>query len=78
MKRGEMEIRGRVPRNATDEIVIQYGRDKWDNEVIDIRWNLNEKLSRKGIRMNMQEAEHIYNLLGRILDGKSERDREQD
>tara|TARA_R110000824_G_scaffold372145_2_gene562242 strand:+ start:7992 stop:8201 length:210 start_codon:yes stop_codon:yes gene_type:complete len=69
MKRGELEEKGRVPRDATNEIKIRHGLDKWNNEVIDIRWYVENEPTRKGIRFNKKEAEHVYNLLGRIING---------
>jgi hypothetical protein len=69
MKRGELEEKGRVPRNATNEIKIRHGLDKWNNECIDIRWYIENAPTRKGIRFNREEAEHVYNLLGRIING---------
>ena len=66
------ELRGRVPRTATKEIKVITG-SYWNIKVIDIRWHENDRHTSKGIRMNMDELEHIYNILGRILDGERKR-----
>ena len=69
------EIRGRIPRTATKEIKVTTG-DYWNINVVDIRWYENEKHTRKGIRINMSELEHLHNILGVILDGECKRNRE--
>jgi len=69
------EVKGRVPRTATKEIKVVTG-EYWNIKVIDIRWHENDRHTSKGIRMNMDELEHIYNILGRVLDGERERSRE--
>ena len=73
-----MDIKGRVPRGTEQEIRIQTGT-VWRIDVCDIRWfkeqtttenGKREKTmgpTRKGIRMNMEELKHVYDLLGRIL-----------
>ena len=44
----------------------------WNIEVLDIRWFKNDKPSNKGIRLNMEEAKTLLDILRRDLDEKSE------
>ena len=37
-------------------------------EVLDIRWHTLSKPTRKGIRLNMEEAKKLLNVLKRVLD----------
>ena len=76
-----MDIIGRVPRGSDMEIRIQTG-NVWRIDVCDIRWfkqkittesgqrSITMEPTRKGIRMNLDELQHVYNLLGRILNVK--------
>ena len=73
-----MDIIGRIPRGTDQEIRIQTGV-VWRIDVCDIRWFKEQTTTengqrvttmtptRKGIRMNMDELKHVYDLLGRIL-----------
>lgn len=63
----ELETVGIVARNATDTILIKRGK-YWNVEVLDIRWYNNDKPSRKGIRMNMEEAKEILEILRREIE----------
>lgn len=62
----DLTLRGRVARNATDEIQI-YSGEYWKKQVVDIRWYSNDKPTKKGIRMNLEEATKIHTILTRIL-----------
>tara|TARA_R110002020_G_scaffold378394_1_gene589419 strand:+ start:770 stop:994 length:225 start_codon:yes stop_codon:yes gene_type:complete len=62
----DLTLRGRVARNATDEIQI-YSGEYWKKKVVDIRWYSNDKPTKKGIRMNLEEATRIHTILTRIL-----------
>jgi len=44
----------------------------WNIEVLDIRWYRNNKPTNKGIRLNMEEAELLKQILRRELNEKSE------
>tara|TARA_R100000008_G_scaffold76535_2_gene56461 strand:+ start:6483 stop:6725 length:243 start_codon:yes stop_codon:yes gene_type:complete len=70
------EIRGRIPRTATKEVKVITG-DYWNIKVVDIRWFENNRHTRKGIRINMDELEHLHNILGVILDGEHKRNRKE-
>lgn len=64
---GELEITGRIIRNEKDEIIVKRGT-YWNIEVFDIRWFQNDKPSRKGIRVNIEEARKLLEILRRELD----------
>ncbi len=66
------EIKGRIPRTATQEIIIKTGT-YWNIPIVDIRWHDGDKPTRKGIRINMTELKHLVNILGRINDGERTR-----
>jgi len=58
---------GVIPRNEKDVLKVRKGT-YWNIEVIDIRWFANDKISRKGVRVNREEARLLLNLLRRELD----------
>ena len=63
----EMPIVGRVIRDSTQEILVKRGV-YWNIEVMDIRWFRNGKPTNKGIRLNMEEAKTLLNILRSELD----------
>ena len=71
------EVRGRIARSAVDEIMVKTGR-YWNIDIVDIRWYKDGKHTSKGVRMNMQELQHLHNILGRIVDGEQKRSGEND
>ena len=73
----DFEVRGRIPRTATQEIKIKTGT-YWNIPIVDIRWHDGDKPTRKGIRINMTELKHLVNILGRINDGERTRIEESD
>tara|TARA_R110002020_G_scaffold408130_2_gene618053 strand:- start:385 stop:633 length:249 start_codon:yes stop_codon:yes gene_type:complete len=70
----DFEVRGRIPRTATEEIKIKTGT-YWNIPIVDIRWHKDGKPTRKGIRINMTELKHLSNILGRINDGERTRNK---
>lgn len=58
---------GVIPRNEKDVLKVRKGT-YWNIEVIDIRWFTNDKISRKGVRVNREEVRLLLNLLRRELD----------
>ncbi len=62
-----LEVVGRVPRNATEEVVVTMGTYKLI-DVLDIRWYKDNKPSYKGIRVNREEAQLLYAILKRELE----------
>ncbi len=63
----EMPIVGRIIRDATQEVLVKRGV-YWNIEVMDIRWFRNDKPTNKGIRLNMEEAKTLLNILRSELD----------
>ena len=61
-----MEIKGRIVRNANDEVLVKRGI-YWNIEVMDIRWNKNNKQTKR-IRLNIDEAKTLLNILKRELE----------
>ena len=61
------EVKGTIARNSSDEILIKTG-EYYNIKVLDIRWHSNNKPTRKGIRLNMEEAKTLLNILKRVLD----------
>ena len=61
------KIIARVPRNATQELVIRTG-NYWYIDILDIRWYENGKVSRKGIRVNMQEAPQLLRAIEKAVE----------
>ena len=62
----DFETRGTIARNSADEILIKTG-EYYNIKVLDIRWHSNNKPTRKGIRLNMEEAKKLLNVLERVL-----------
>ena len=49
---------GVIPRNEKDVLKVRKGT-YWNIEVIDIRWFTNDKISRKGVRVNRRSTASI-------------------
>tara|TARA_R110002012_G_scaffold299778_2_gene499067 strand:- start:1288 stop:1482 length:195 start_codon:yes stop_codon:yes gene_type:complete len=62
----DFEIKGRIVRNANDEVLVKRG-NYWNIEVVDIRWHKNGKPT-KGIRLNTEEAKLLLSILRRELE----------
>lgn len=56
----------RIPRNATSELLVVTG-NYWNIDVLDIRWYDNGKPTKKGVRMNIDEAASLNKALRRAL-----------
>lgn len=67
----DMEFKGRVIRNSTQEVKVHQGR-YYGIEVLDVRWYKDEKPTRKGIRLNMLEAKVLYRILTNMFEGEEE------
>lgn len=63
----ELVFVGEIPRNSEDSIRVYQG-NYWKIDVIDLRWYKNDKPTKKGIRMNKEEALLLYQMLGEILE----------
>ena len=67
----ELEVIGTIVRDALMECKVKKGK-YWNIEVLDIRWFKDNKPTNKGIRLNMEEAKTLLDILRRDLDEKSE------
>jgi hypothetical protein len=64
----EMPIVGRIVRDSQNECLIKKGK-YWNIDVIDIRWHgSGGKPTRKGIRLNVEEAKMLIDILRRELE----------
>tara|TARA_B100001939_G_scaffold224139_1_gene192919 strand:- start:340 stop:555 length:216 start_codon:yes stop_codon:yes gene_type:complete len=61
----------RIPRNANEELIVKIG-NYWKIDVVDIRWNSNGNPTKKGVRVNMEEAKILYDSLDTIFGGNHE------
>lgn len=64
------KIIARIPRSATQELVVRTG-EYWNIEIVDMRWYNNGTVSRKGLRVNMEEAITLVRALEKIV-GKND------
>ena len=62
----DLEVKGIIVRDANMECKIKRGK-YWNIEVLDIRWFKNDKPTNKGIRLNMEEAKLLLNILRREI-----------
>ena len=63
----ELEVIGTIVRDANMECKIKKGK-YWNIEVLDIRWFREDKPTNKGIRLNVEEAKLLLQILRRELD----------
>ncbi len=63
----EMPIVGRIVRDSQNECLIKKGK-YWNIEVIDVRWFKEDKPTNKGIRLNIDEAKLLLEVLRRELE----------
>ena len=62
----DFETQGTIARDSNNEVLVKTG-EYYNIKVLDIRWHSNGKPSRKGIRLNMEEAKTLLNILTRVL-----------
>ena len=62
----DFETVGTIARDSTNEVLVKTG-EYYNIKVLDIRWHTNGKPSRKGIRLNMEEAKTILSILKRVV-----------
>lgn len=62
-------IVARIPRSATTELLVITG-NYWNVDVLDIRWYENGRPTRKGVRMNLVEANTVRQAIVRALQGE--------
>ena len=63
----------RIARDATNEMIVRTG-NFYHIDIVDIRWHVNSKPTKKGIRMNMEEMRDVHKALDKILRNKNEYD----
>jgi|TARA_B100000902_G_C26864564_1_gene694667 hypothetical protein len=63
----EFEVIGTIIRDDSMECKIKKGK-YWNIEVLDIRWFKDNKPTNKGVRMNMEEAKLLLQILGREIE----------
>jgi hypothetical protein len=66
----ELEVIGTIIRDANMECKIKKGK-YWNIEVLDIRWYRSSKPTNKGIRLNMEEAKLLLQILRREINEES-------
>ena len=66
----EERVIARIPRNASDELVIRTGV-YWNLNILDIRWYKNNRPT-KGVRFNAEEAQHVFNAMKIIMGGNQD------
>lgn len=67
----DLTIVGTIVRDATMDCKVKRGK-YWNIEVLDIRWFRNDKPTNKGVRLNIQEAKTLLDILRRELNEESE------
>ena len=63
----EFEVIGTIVRDVTMDCKVKRGK-YWNIEVLDIRWFRSDKPTNKGIRLNVDEAKLLLDILRRELD----------
>ena len=63
----ELQVIGTIVRDALMECKIKKGK-YWNIEVLDIRWFKDNKPTNKGVRLNMEEAKLLLQVLGREIE----------
>ena len=63
----ELQVIGTIIRDALMECKIKKGK-YWNIEVLDIRWFKDNNPTNKGVRLNMEEAKLLLQILGRELE----------
>jgi hypothetical protein len=68
----EWKLIGRIPRDSKNEWMVKIGR-YWNIDVIDIRLFHNDKPTKKGVRLNLQEIDTLKKILKKVkIDDKRE------
>ncbi len=68
-------IIARIARNAEDELVIRTAT-YWNIEVVDMRWYKRGNPTRKGLRVNMDEAATLMKAIKKAIGNKNENEQE--
>ena len=57
----------RIQRDSNNEVIVKSGK-YWKLDVVDLRWFNNGKPTKKGLRVNMEEAVLLSKALNKIVD----------
>ena len=67
MDNDDWKIIARIQRDSNNEVIVKSGK-YWKLDVVDLRWFNNGKPTKKGLRVNMEEAVFLSNALNKIVD----------
>ena len=69
----EERVIARIPRNASDELVIRTGV-YWNLNILDIRWYKKGNHTQKGCRVNMDEAKHLLRAIDKAVNNNDKQE----
>jgi hypothetical protein len=61
----EWELLGRIPRDSKNEWKVTKG-NYWNIDVVDIRLHNDDKPTKKGIRLNLEEIKVLQEILEKV------------
>jgi|TARA_R100001126_G_C4789624_1_gene131225 hypothetical protein len=67
MDNDDWKIIARIQRDSNNEVIVKSGK-YWKLDVVDLRWFNNGKPTKKGLRVNMEEAVLLSKALNKIVD----------
>tara|TARA_R110001606_G_scaffold358431_2_gene510044 strand:- start:76 stop:291 length:216 start_codon:yes stop_codon:yes gene_type:complete len=67
----DLKFVAEIPRSSEETIRVFSGK-YWNISVVDIRWYKGERPTRKGIRLNMEEARSLLHVLENIVGEENE------
>ena len=67
MGNDDWKIIARIQRDSNNEVIVKSGK-YWKLDVVDLRWFNNGKPTKKGLRVNMEEAVLLSKALNKIVD----------
>ena len=67
MDNDDWKIIARIQRDSNNEVIVKSGK-YWKLSVVDLRWFNNGKPTKKGLRVNMEEAVLLSKALNKIVD----------
>jgi|TARA_Y100000748_G_C15354766_1_gene433297 hypothetical protein len=67
MDNDDWKIIARIQRDSNNEVIVKSGK-YWKLDVVDLRWFNNGKPTKKGLRVNMEEAVLLSQALNKIVD----------
>ena len=67
MDNDDWKIIARIQRDSNNEVIVKSGK-YWKLDVVDLRWFNNGKPTKKGLRVNIEEAVLLSKALNKIVD----------